>query len=183
STKDTGTAPPRHVPRVLVGARHAGTRKALRHQWAMIDWMADAYAAFLTRFILTWDAPLFGAKPTALRLGADVPRGRRKPLYVHTLEELGPDVQRLFETFDRSKGLRGAGARNWRRFSDRMSFIVNLFRTQQQNPNLTVDPSYLERRLLELQLTDPHLDELRGIGDPIGEKANGRLTVGPALRR
>ena len=121
------------VPQRLVGVRHAGTRKALRHQWAMIDWMADAYAAFLTRFILTWDAPLFGAKPTALRLGADVPRGRRAAIKDYDLKDLGPEVKSLFETFDRSNGLKGSGARNWRRFSDRMSFIVNLFRTQQQN--------------------------------------------------
>jgi hypothetical protein len=167
------------VPQQTVNIRHAGTRKALRHQWAMIDWMSDAYAAFLTRFILTWDAPLFGAKPTALRLGADIPRGRRKALYEYDLASLGPEVKSLFATFDRSNGkLQGSGARNWRRFGDRMSFIVNLFRTQQQNPNLTVDPSYLERRLLELQLTDAHLDTLRGIGDSLDQKLIAGLKLG-----
>lgn len=150
-----------------LGVRRAGTRRALRHQWAMFDWMSDAYAAFLTQFVMTWDASLFGARPSALRLGCDVPARRRSAVFAHNLEKLDPDAARLFALFDRSCGeLRGSGARNWRRFTDRMSFIVNLFRSQQQNPNLMVPPSFLETRLLELQLNDAHLDRLRGIGDP-----------------
>lgn len=154
-----------------VGVRHGGTRRALRHQWALLDWMSDAYAAFLTRFVLTWDAPIDSHKPTALRLGCDVP-GRLQPaLNAQNLENLDPDLQRLFATFDRSGGqLQGAGARNWRRFTDRMSFIVNLFRSQQQNPNLRPDPSFLERRLLELRLNDQDLDQLRQHGDDLGDE-------------
>ena len=53
---DVGTRP--------VGVRNAGTRRALRHQWALLNWMSDAYATFLTRFVLTWDAP-------TVRSGAD----------------------------------------------------------------------------------------------------------------
>ncbi len=155
---DVGTRP--------LGVRRAGTRRALRHQWAMLDWMSDAYAAFLTQFVMTWDAPLFGARPSALRLGCDVPGRRRAELYAHELDQLDPEVANLFAAFDRSNGgLRASGARNWRRFTDRMSFIVNLFRSQQQNQNLMVPPSFLEKRLLELQLTDSTLDTLRGIGD------------------
>jgi hypothetical protein len=151
-----------------VGVRHAGTRRALRHQWALIDWMADAYAAFLTRFVLTWDAPLDSAKPTSLRLGSDVPNRKQSALNAQNLEELDAESQRLFATFDRSGGqVQGAGARNWRRFTDRMSFIVNLFRAQQQNPNLRVEPSFLEKRLLELRLNDADLDQLRRHGDPL----------------
>jgi len=154
-----------------VGVRYGGTRRALRHQWAMLNWMSDAYSAFLTRFVLTWDAPLLGARPTALRLGSDIPSRRQSAVYARNLEELDYETQKLFDTFDRSGGqLRGSGARNWRRFTDRMSFIVNLFRSQQQNPNLTVPPSFLERRLLELQLNDRHLDTLRGKGDPLEEQ-------------
>jgi ER-bound oxygenase mpaB/B'/Rubber oxygenase, catalytic domain len=154
-----------------VGVRHAGTRRALRHQWAALDWMADAYAAFLTRFVLTWDAPLDSEKPTALRLGCDVPSRRQAALKAQNLEELDADVARLFATFDRSGGeVRGSGARNWRRFTDRMSFIVNLFRAQQQNPNLRVEPSFLEKRLLELRLNDADLDQLRRHGDPLDDE-------------
>ena len=146
------------------------TCRALRHQWALLNWMSDAYATFLTRFVLTWDAPLFGAEPTALRLGSNIPSRRREAVYSCNIEEaeLDDDVKKLIATFDRSGGqLQGSGARNFRRFTDRMSFIVNLFRTQQQNENLTVPPSFLDRRLLELQLNDRDLDKLRGEGDPL----------------
>jgi hypothetical protein len=164
--KDLRPGPNDDVGVRRLGVRRGGTRRALRHQWAAFEWMSDAYAAFLTQFVMTWDASLFGARPSALRLGCDVPARRRSAVYAHNLEELDPEFEHLFELFDRSTGkLRGSGARNWRRFTDRMSFIVNLFRSQQQNPNLMVPPSYLERRLLELQLTDAHLDRLRGIGD------------------
>lgn len=159
-----------------VGVRNAGTRRALRHQWALLNWMSDAYAAFLTRFVLTWDAPLFGARPTALRLGSDIPSHRHAAVYSCNLDELDPEVQKLIDRFDRSGGrLQGSGARNFRRFTDRMSFIVNLFRSQQQNQNLTVPPSFAERRLLELQLNDRHLDQLRGIGDTLDDELTARV--------
>ena len=170
-----------------VGVRHAGTRRAMRHQWAALDWMSDAYAAFLTRFVMTWDAPLFSAKPTALRLGSDVPRVRRSALDVNNpargvydLSELDPALARLFSTFDRSGGqLRGSGARNWRRFTDRMSFIANLFRSQQQNENLKVPPSILEERLLALKLNDADLDWLRGEGDDKQAALRARVAIPP----
>ena len=162
-----------------VGVRHGGTRRALRHQWALLDWLADAYAAFLTRFVLTWDAALDSEKPTALRLGCDLPSRRQAALTENTLETLDDDVQRLFDTFDRSGGeLRGSGARNWRRFTDRMSFIVNLFRSQQQNPNLRVAPFFKEKRLLELRLNDEDLQALRKIGDPRDEELVARMDLG-----
>jgi hypothetical protein len=167
---DVGTRP--------VGVRYGGTRRALRHQWAMLNWMSDAYATFLTRFVMTWDAPLFGARPTALRLGCDIPSRRRAAVYSCNLEEeqLSDDVKKLIARFDRSGGrLQGSGARNFRRFTDRMSFIVNLFRSQQQNQNLTVPPSFAERRLLELQLNDRHLDQLRGIGDKLDNQLTARV--------
>ncbi len=152
----------------LVGIKHANTRRALRHQWAMLDWMADAYAAFLTQSVLTWDAPLYGGTPSAIRLGSDIPAALRKRAYEHNLEKLDVETRGLFEAFDRSGGqIRGAGARNWRRFTDRMSFIVNLFRTQQQNPNLKVQPLKEDERLLALQLNDPFFDDRRTVGDPL----------------
>ncbi len=150
----------------LMGVRHTGTRRALRHQWAVFEWMSDAYAAFLTRFVLTWDAPLYSGQPTALRLGCDLPACRRPAPGTENVLELDPAVNRLFDAFDQSDGqIQGGGARNWRRFTDRMSFISNLFRSQQQNPNLRVAPAFEEKRLLELQLTDDRLDQLRQIGD------------------
>jgi ER-bound oxygenase mpaB/B'/Rubber oxygenase, catalytic domain len=154
----------------LNGIRRGEMRRSFRQQRGMLNWMSDAYAAFLTRCILTWDAPLESRSPTALRLGCDLPARRGALPVPPELEDLDDDVQRIFDSFDRSGGqLRGTGARNWRRFSDRMSFIVNLFRTQQQNPNLRVAPSFEDRRLLELQLTDQHLDGLRLVGDPLGD--------------
>jgi hypothetical protein len=154
-----------------VAIRHAGTRRALRHQWALFDWVADAYAAFLTHAVLTWDAPLYGPHPTSVRLGCSLPARRESFPDDQKLTDLDPDVQGLFESFDRSGGeLRGVGARNWRRFTDRMSFIVNLFRSQQQNPNLHTAPLFRDKRLLELQLNDAHLDTLRRMGDPLDDE-------------
>jgi hypothetical protein len=162
----------------LLRVKHAGTRRALRHQWAMINWAADAYAAFLTRYVLTWDAPLFDAEPTAVRLGCEVParlgpsRATGRP---YRVRELG-EAKQLFNAFDRSSGeLRNVGARNFRRFTDRMSFIANLFREQQRNPHLHAKPKHRDLRLLDLQLNDEYLDKiLRKTGDETADK----LTAG-----
>ncbi len=155
-----------HLGTTPVGVGHAGTRRALRHQWALLDWMADAYAAFLTRFILTFDAPLYDDHLTALRLGSNIPRRDRTTTNAQGLGDIDADTQRLFAEFDRSGGLiQGFGARNWRRFTDRMSFIVNLFRSQQTNAHLRLPPTRADERLLALQLNDAHLDGLRRVGD------------------
>ena len=152
---------------------------ALRHQWALFDWAADAYAAFLTHVVLTWDAPLYTKKPTSLRLGCDLPAGRQPFPQAQHLVDLDPDVQGIFESFDRSGGeLRGVGTRNWRRFTDRMSFIVNLFRSQQLNPNLHAAPLSRDKRLLEIRLDDEHLDALRRVGDEIGDQMLERSDLG-----
>jgi hypothetical protein len=161
----------------LNGIRRGEGRRSFRQQRGMLNWMADAYAAFLTRCVLTWEAPLESRSPMALRLGCDLPSRRGALPQSPDLQDLDDDVQRIFDSFDRSGGqLRGTGARNWRRFSDRMSFIVNLFRTQQQNPNLRVAPSFDDRRLLELQLTDDHLDGLRRTGDELGDDLRRQCT-------
>ena len=51
-----------------------------------------------------------------------------------------------------------------------MSFIVNLFRSQQLNPNLPAAPLSRDERLLEIRLDDEHLDALRRVGDEIGDR-------------
>jgi hypothetical protein len=78
----------------------------------------------------------------------DTPSGTPADLRVLT----DPKTEALLEQFDRQLGsLRGSGANNWVNLNDRMGFIVELFRSRQQDLELMSPPFSPEQEALLVQ--------------------------------
>ncbi len=76
-----------------------------------------------------------------LKLGEDVvgPNGTPFPEALKTIEN--PELQKVLADIDTSPdSLKGSAARDWVRLSDRMNFIVDLFRSYQQDPSMFGQP-------------------------------------------
>ncbi len=101
-----------------------------------------AWDKALTRYATTLMTP-----GQILRLGEDVPPLPDGSPWPSVLAELtDPDPASVIARFDRSRGsLRGSAAADWAVLEDRMNYIVNLFRSRQQDatllqqPELTID--------------------------------------------
>ena len=138
---------------------------------AKTAWPRRAFAALfgaaMTRWVMALDVPLFGWTIRPVRLGYGIPRppvGSR--YYPPALETLRPELAALFQEYDESGGNpERCAARNWRRFDDRMKFIVNLFRSGQQDKNLYRPLPAADLRTLDFDLSDARLDSLRMVGD------------------
>ncbi|MGH9026788.1 MAG: oxygenase MpaB family protein [Acidimicrobiia bacterium] len=145
----------------------AGTPWALRHHSPIRRTLAAQYGGAITQWVLALDVPLGTHEIRPLRVGRAIgpPTRGAPPLSVPELSD--PELERLLGVYDRSGVSRkGSAARNWTRFSDRMNFIVNLFRAGQQDANLHRDLPDAELRALDLDMSDGKLDELRRVGDP-----------------
>ena len=82
-----------------------------------------------------------------LRLADDVPPGADGRLFPIDLDDLAgppvadPDAAAVFGGWDRTHGSgRHDGARDWADLQERMSYIVNLFRSRQQDDSLADAP-------------------------------------------
>lgn len=96
------------------------------------------WAEVATRLLMTLDVP-----GDTLHLGRDVPRVTgRSELFPRDLRELTlPHLQMLMSTWDPTHGTGiGSGADDWADLHDRMGYIVNLFRSRQQDLFLTTPP-------------------------------------------
>ena len=106
------------------------------------DVIDSVWGGTMTRLLMTLRVP--GA---ALRLRDDLPPlpdGQRFPADLAELlddpEELAEAVG-VFGAWDRTHGTgRHEGAHDWGVLRDRMNYIVNLFRSRQQDPTLTAAP-------------------------------------------
>jgi hypothetical protein len=129
--------------------------------------LAAAFGAAMTRWVMALDVPFFAWTIRPVRLGYGIPRppvGTR--YYPPALETLRPDLAALLEKYDQSGGKpERCAAQNWRCFDDRMNFIVNLFRTGQQDMNLYRPLPAADLRTLDIDLSDTRLDSLRMVGD------------------
>jgi hypothetical protein len=147
--------------------RRKGTPWALRHSSPIVEWMCDAYGTLLTSNVMAWEGPVRG-NHQSLFLGRalpDPPPGER--LVPERLDDtLHPDTLKIVSVFDQSGGTReGRRSHNWSRYNDRMNFIVNLFRAEQDDDGLFTPLPLREQRFLDLNLSDGYLDHLRLIGD------------------
>jgi hypothetical protein len=96
---------------------------------------------------LTLHATTLLTPTQTLYLGHDVPPLPDGTLFPVALTELvDPDPAEIIRRFDRSNGtLLGSAATDWAVLEDRMNYIVNLFRSRQQDesllqlPELTID--------------------------------------------
>jgi hypothetical protein len=159
----------------------AGTPWALRHRSPILRALSAHFGAAMTRWVMALDAPLFIPQIRTLRVGraipAAVPGARPVP---SSLEHVGdPELARLVGVYDRSGGsAAGVAARNWTRFTDRMNFIVNLFRAGQPDEHLYQPLPEAELHTLDLDLSDDRLDALRRVGDPeVDELIDGHCSA------
>ena len=96
------------------------------------------WADVATQLLMTLDVP-----GQTLHLGRDVPPlPDHRQLFPAELRGLTlPHLCMLMETWDTTRGTGiGSGAADWADLHDRMSYIVNLFRSRQQALDLTVPP-------------------------------------------
>ena len=101
---------------------------------ALLPEIEHAWRAAVTEHLMTLITPT-----GHLNLGRDVPSpGGGRPLFPADLASpLDPAVVDLLFRYDRTGGTGiGSGARDWADVADRMGYIVNLFRSRQQDASL-----------------------------------------------
>jgi hypothetical protein len=131
--------------------------------------VSELFGTLMTRGVMALDAPLFTWSIRPLRLGRRIPApAAGANLYPPALRDLDDSaLSELVGQHDRSRGTpAGTAAHNWTRFEDRMNYIVNLFRTGQQDMNLYRPLPETDLRTLDLDLSDTNLEKLRQTGDP-----------------
>ncbi len=121
----------------------AGLLKAIvRAAPSILDEVEEVFRELATEHFMSLKLP-----DVEMRLGEDVPSlpsGRDFPLDVTKLEN--PKTRQLLAELDHSPNrLRGSRARDWSRLSDRMNFIVDVFRSRQQHARLFEPPFTAEQ--------------------------------------
>ena len=155
---------------------------------SMTKSVTEAWARFMTSQILVVMLP-----NETLRLGKDVPpRSAIAPLFPPDLNDLdslpkggsadevrlNQSVCDLVASFDRSLGdCRGSAARDWRRYDDRLNWIVNMMRSRQQDPSLWWSPYSVEdqKRILNGELP-------KNYGDPSSYEVMAPVGGLPSVR-
>lgn len=82
-----------------------------------------------------------------LHLGSDLPNppGQSTPFPKDLTDLTDPDLKAVLAKLDTSgDSLKGTGVGDWSNYADRMNYIVNLFRSRQQDPSL-FDPPFASR--------------------------------------
>jgi hypothetical protein len=117
----------------------------------LVDVVQDLWERIATRTMMTLSLPG----------GAELPLGRNIPKDAAAQAYLPPPLQNitapgdlvsLLKQYDRARGATDVGSASvdWRLLEDRMNFIVNLFRSRQQAPELLGQPfSDAQRALIE----------------------------------
>lgn len=125
----------------LVGEPARAEARSFFH--GLIDRALDAprlereWAAVATRFLMRMDLP-----QVTLRLGHDLPPFAAASMFPEHLRVIENDeLCALLYRVDRTPNTTaGSGARDWGDIGERMNFIVDLFRTRQQDPTLFLPP-------------------------------------------
>jgi hypothetical protein len=155
--------------------------------------ITEAWARFMTNQILVVMLP-----SETLRLGKDVPpRSAIASFFPPDLNDLsslpkrpgmqaasGDDarlnesVYNLVSSFDRSLGDgRGSAARDWRRYDDRLNWIVNMMRSRQQDRSLWWAPYSVED---QKRIEDGRLP--KSSGDPSSHEVEAPVGGLPSVR-
>ncbi len=149
-------------PRAIL--RRAGTPWAFRHRSAAGQFAMERYQHFMTRHVMAWQGPLNSIG--ALSFGQGIPYPSDGDGHVGLDDDPNDPTTLILRVFDRSGGqVEGRTAQNWARFSDRMNFIVHLFRAGHDESDLFDAMSERELRIVGLDLSDGNLDRLRARGD------------------
>jgi hypothetical protein len=154
---------PGDYPRAVL--RRKGTQWAARHQSSIGRWVADQYAASLTRHWMTLTIPIDSRECECVVVGKGIPGEVANAAFPRMRRVDDPDLMKLISVYDHNRTPRIRGADNWNSYSDRMQFIVEMFLALQQKEHLYQPTDPDELKLLELDLDPKHLDSMRLIGD------------------
>ncbi len=134
-----------------------------------VNWSTFATWASKTAGLSIRDEEVSLALPggATLPLGADIPpSAAARPYLPPALRDIGapPALVEVLARFDRARGDTDVGSASidWRKLPDRMNFIVNLFRSRQQEWSL-MDPPFndAQRQAIEGgQVPSPSLGKL-----------------------
>lgn len=104
----------------------------------LVDAFSDAFRRGATEWMMKLTLP--GGRE--LNLGDDLPAPPGRSPFPTDLTRIdNPELQALLRQIDRSPhSLQGSGASDWAQLGDRMNYIVDLFRSNQQDPTLWQSP-------------------------------------------
>jgi hypothetical protein len=117
---------------------------AILHEHQRLDPYIDASVPRPLRLVVTKHLLSFTVGSQAMRVSEDVPAPGPSPFpeTLRTIED--PELECLLcgpQGWDRTPdSLAGSAARDWTELSDRMNFIVDLFRSRQTDPDLFTSP-------------------------------------------
>ncbi|HEY2258610.1 MAG TPA: hypothetical protein VGH45_02790 [Solirubrobacteraceae bacterium] len=127
---------------------------AILHEHQRLEPYLDESIPYPLRRLVTQRLLGFSVGAEAMRVSADVPTRSPSPFpeTLRTIED--PELHRLLDGpqgWDRTPNTTdGSAARDWTQLSDRMNFIVDLFRTRQADRNLFTPP-YTEQQIELIQ--------------------------------
>jgi hypothetical protein len=115
----------------------------------LVDVVKDLWERIATRYMMTLALPGGATLP----LGRNIPKDAAAQSFLpQPLQNItAPDeLVKLLKQFDRARGATDVGSASvdWRVLPDRMNFIVNLFRSRQQNADLLGAPFSAEQTAL-----------------------------------
>lgn len=116
------------------GLRRLAHRLGLRRWWTEVDaWLRRQWVGLATRCFMYLELP-----DASLSLGKDLPGASGSQMFPEVLLDIeDPELRRLLDEIDLTPNtVVGSAARNWADFAERMNFIIDLFRTRQQDTRL-----------------------------------------------
>jgi hypothetical protein len=129
----------------------------------LVDVVRDLWERIATRYLMNLSLPGGAALP----LGRNIPKDAAAQSFLPSpLQNItAPDeLVKLLKQYDRARGVTDVGSASvdWRVLPDRMNFIVNLFRSRQQNADLLGPPFSAEQTALieNGQVPGPELGKL-----------------------
>ena len=158
-----GQHAPGDTPRAVL--RRQDTPWALRHQSALMRWIADVYAGLLTQHVMTLDVPIDDHGDGSILLGRGVDRDNAHEALSQRRRVDDSELTKLIGIYDHNRTGKPQGAKNWNSFTERMQFIVEVFIALQHDKRLYQPIDSAELTLLQLDVSDKHLDRLRTVGD------------------
>lgn len=132
------TDPDRRAEAMLLGSMSA----LLHEHWRLQPFIVDSIPPFLSRPV-TARALTFQVGEDVHNVGRDVqPPAGRPHFFPETLVTIeSPELQRFLADWDRTPHTPvGSAASDWNDIGDRINYIVDLFRTRQDDPNLLRPP-------------------------------------------
>lgn len=119
----------------------------------LVKWLKNQWEEVSTRLLMRLILP-----DGTLCLGVDLPAPPGQPLFPKTLQQIdNEELRRLLANYDVAfRSARGSGAKDWTDLSERMRYILELFRSRQQDARLLEQPFAVSQRQA---IVDGHVPE------------------------